>query len=159
MDEKAGVTEPPAKVRVHLDRTPHESPNPTTGEALHRLGRVAPDWDLYREVQGDREDELVPPSGTVVYLQPDEHFYTVDARGHGITIVVNARKRTVNTRKLTFEQLVALAFDPVPSGPNWEFTVTYRNGPHSHPQGTLIVGRSVRIQEGMIFNVTATDKS
>lgn len=159
MEETSAANEPPTKVKVHIDRTPDESPNPTTGEALHRLGRVPPDRRLYREVQGDREDELIPNGHDVIQLRPDDHFYSAVAHEHGITIVVNARKKTVHTRKLTFEQLVALAFDPVPTGPNWEFTVTYRNGPHSHPQGTLLSGQSVRIHEGMIFNVTATDKS
>src|SRR5438067_2441742 len=39
------------------------------------------------------------------------------------TIIVNAKKKTVTTEELTFEQVVTLAFDPVPSGSF--FTVTY----------------------------------
>ena len=41
------------RVRIHIDQEPHESPNPTTGEALYVLGRVPPGLELYREVAGD----------------------------------------------------------------------------------------------------------
>jgi hypothetical protein len=30
------------QVRIHIDQKPHESPNPTTGEALYKLGHVQP---------------------------------------------------------------------------------------------------------------------
>ena len=47
-------------VRIHLDRQAHESPNPTTGEALYALGAVPEHHELFREASGDREDEPVP---------------------------------------------------------------------------------------------------
>ena len=31
---------------------PYESPNPTTGEALYKLGHVQPGYDVFREVKG-----------------------------------------------------------------------------------------------------------
>ena len=33
------------RVRIHIDQELHESPNPTTGEALYVLGRVPPAWN------------------------------------------------------------------------------------------------------------------
>ena len=33
-------------VRIHIDQKPYESPNPTTGTALYRLGHVRPGWKL-----------------------------------------------------------------------------------------------------------------
>lgn len=74
-------------------------------------------------------------------------------------IVVNGREKVVTTDEVTFEQLVQLAFNPVPSGPNWVFTVTYRRGGGHKPEGTLKPGEHVKVKKGMIFNVTATDKS
>ena len=76
-----------------------------------------------------------------------------------ITIIVNARKKEVTGTTLSFDQIVALAFDPVPTGPNIMFTITYRRGPHANPEGSLVEGGSVQIKEEMVFNVTATDKS
>ena len=74
-------------------------------------------------------------------------------------IIVNAREKTVHSEELTFAEVVELAFNPAPSGPNIVITVTYRNGPKENPQGTLTAGNSVKIKNGMHFNVTATDRS
>lgn len=76
-----------------------------------------------------------------------------------ITIIVNAQQKVVTGRELSFAQLVALAF-PTPSGnPNTIYTVTYRKGEGNKPEGTLVDGETVKIKDGMIFNVTGTDKS
>lgn len=78
---------------------------------------------------------------------------------HSHTIVVNGQQKSVEADELTFDQVVALAFDPVPTGPNVMFTITYRRGHGDKPEGTLTEGQSVKVKEGMIFDVTATDKS
>lgn len=74
-------------------------------------------------------------------------------------VLVNGRAKIVTTDELTFGQILELAFDPVPSGPNWVFTVSYRRGDGHKPEGTLKPGESVKVKDGMIFDVTATDKS
>ncbi len=80
-------------------------------------------------------------------------------RNKEYTIIVNGREKTVTTKELTFDQLVSLAFEDPPSGEFICFTITYRRGRGNKPEGTLIEGESVKIKNGMIFNVTATDKS
>jgi len=75
-----------------------------------------------------------------------------------VTIVVNGRSKVVLKEELTFEEVVALA-EGLPSGPNVIYTVVYRKGEDKKPQGTLVAGESVKVKNGMIFNVTATDKS
>jgi hypothetical protein len=77
---------------------------------------------------------------------------------NSVTIVVNGRSKVVLTEELTFEEVVALA-EGLPSGPNVIYTVVYRKGEDKKPQGTLVAGESVKVKNGMIFNVTATDKS
>ena len=47
---------------------------------------------------------------------------------------------------LTFMQVVALAFDPVPSGPDWVFTVTYRKAAGKPHEGAFN-GRRDRYRE------------
>lgn len=88
---------------------------------------------------------------------------TGESANHGkdkdLTIVVNGRDRVVGSKELTFDELVALAFENPPTGPNIVFTITYRRGHGDKPEGTLVEGGTVRIKDGMIFNVTATDKS
>ena len=76
-----------------------------------------------------------------------------------IQIIVNGRKKTVSTLELSYEQVVVLAFDPPPSGPNIEITVSFRNGAGRPPEGTLSPGKSVKIHSGTIFVVKSTDKS
>ena len=77
-----------------------------------------------------------------------------------IMIFVNGREKTVGIREeLTFDQLVSLAFDEPPIGKFIYFTITYRRGPGNKPEGTLVEGKTVKVKDGMIFNVTATDKS
>jgi hypothetical protein len=78
---------------------------------------------------------------------------------HEVTIIVSGRKKTWSSKEISFEQVVALAFDPVPSGPYIVITVAYRRGERKKPAGTLSEGESVKVKDGMIFDVTATDKS
>ncbi len=83
-------------------------------------------------------------------------------QGHNkeVTIVVNAEKKTVTKGDLSFDEVVSLAYDGnPPQGENWVFTVTYRRGHGEKPEGTLVEGQNVKVKDGMIFNVTATDKS
>ncbi|HEX8779861.1 MAG TPA: multiubiquitin domain-containing protein [Nocardioides sp.] len=77
-----------------------------------------------------------------------------------VTIVVNGVQHIVEKKdELTFDEVVDLAFNPRPTGPNWYFTVGYRRGHGNKPEGSLIKGQSVTVKDGMVFNVTATDKS
>lgn len=75
-----------------------------------------------------------------------------------ITIVVNGREHKVEKGAISFEEVVALAF-PNDTGGQIVYTVTYRRGHPDKPEGTLAPGQSVKIKDGMIFNVTRTDKS
>jgi hypothetical protein len=142
------------EVRIHIDQKQHESPNPTTGEALYLLGHVPAGLELCREVSGDKEDPSIPNGPETIHLKQDEHFHSGPPRG--ITIIVNARKRITTAKELSFEQIVALAFDPVPT--NALFSVTFRRGECDN-EGSLQPGHKVKIKEGMIFNVTETGQS
>jgi Multiubiquitin len=75
-----------------------------------------------------------------------------------VTIIVNGREVVVSKTEMSFAEVVALAFDTVPN-PNTMFTVTYRRGHGNKPEGTLVEGETLKIKDGMIINVTATDKS
>jgi hypothetical protein len=98
---------------------------------------------------------LILRDDTVVRLKEDEHFYSQKA----ITIIINGQKKEVAETKLTFEEVVKLAFPAIPPGDNVMFTVRYRHGPRQNPSGTLLEGESVRIKTGMIFDVTQTVRS
>ena len=77
-----------------------------------------------------------------------------------VTIIVNGRPKEVPKDDITYEQVVDLAFDNnPPTGENIVITVTYSKGEEGHKEGTLVPGDSVKAKDGMVFNVTATDKS
>lgn len=77
-----------------------------------------------------------------------------------ITIIVNGQAHEVPTKEeLTFDEVVDLAFNPRPMGENIVFTVTYQRGHGDKPQGTLVEGKTVKAKDGMVFDVTVTDKS
>lgn len=76
-----------------------------------------------------------------------------------VTVVVNGREKVVLKDELSFHEVVALAFDNPPTNSNTLFTITYRRGHGDKPEGTLVEGATVKVKKGMIFNVTATDKS
>jgi len=144
-------------VEIFIDQKRYESPTPTTGAALYVLGQVAAGLELYREVSGDKEDPPIENGPETVHLKEDQHFHSGPPKE--FTIIVNGRKKVVLTKELSFDQVVALAFNPVPTGENILFTISYEHGPHANPEGSLTQGRTVKVKNGMIFNVTYTDKS
>ncbi|MCY3651038.1 MAG: multiubiquitin domain-containing protein [Acidimicrobiaceae bacterium] len=87
----------------------------------------------------------------------DEAEIDIDDHKH-YTIIVNSRSRTVEEERITYDEVVRLAFDNPPTGDQIEITVSYRNGPRG-TQGFLTKGQSVKIIDDMVFNVKATDKS
>lgn len=147
------------EVRIHIDQKPYESPNPTTGEGLYSLGHVQPGYDLFREVKGDKEDPIVENDAEPIHLRQDEHFHSGPVQPRKFIIIVNGQKKTVTTRTVTFDEIVKLAFPTPPPGANILYTVSYEDGPRVNPQGSLKEGQSVKVKNGMIFNVSATDRS
>lgn len=145
------------KVRIHIDQKVHESPNPTTGADLYVLGEVKPGLELFREVRGDREDPAIENGSETVHLREDDHFHSGPPRE--IVIIVNGRKKKETAMRLTFDQVVALAYSPVRTGPDVLYTVSYSRGPRVNPEGDLLAGGSVKLKDGMVFLVTETDKS
>ncbi len=75
-----------------------------------------------------------------------------------VTIIVNAREHRIPKEEVSFDEIVAF-YENAPAGPNVYFTVTYRRGHGNKPEGSLAPGESVRVKDGMIFVVTATDRS
>jgi hypothetical protein len=83
------------------------------------------------------------------------------AHGHGhdkaVKIIVNGRPREVTEHRLTYQQVIKLAFPDDPADPNIIYTVAYAS-PHGR-DGTLAEGQDVEVKEGMSFNVGKTNRS
>ena len=76
-----------------------------------------------------------------------------------VTIIINGTPHTVDKDELTFDEVVGLAYENPPYGENTGFSVTYRRGQGNKPEGILGPDETVKVKEGMIFDVTATDRS
>lgn len=80
------------------------------------------------------------------------------ARRERFAVIVNGQQHTVESRIVSYEEVVKLAY-PTPPSPDTRYTVTYRNA-EEPKQGSLAPGHSVEIKkEGTIFNVKATGRS
>ena len=86
----------------------------------------------------------------------------VATKGHDsktVVVIVNGRPRTVQkNEELSFDAVVALAFPSPPTGEGVQFTVQYTRA-EGNKSGTLVEGQSVKVKEGMEFDVTATNRS
>jgi hypothetical protein len=144
-------------VRVHIDQNPYDSPSATTGAALYALARIHQGLELFREVEGNQEDQLVANDGHEIHLTQDEHFHS--GKDRKFRIIVNLEEKIVTQRVLTFWEVVRLAYPPSADGPNVVYTVTYKKAAGPHRDGTLDDGQSVEVKNGTIINVRRTDRS
>jgi len=87
----------------------------------------------------------------------NEHSEEAPGHNKSYSIIVNGRPREVTNRELTYLQVVQLAFPGEQPSEGVIYTVTYSN-PHGN-DGSLVEGESVKIKDGIIFNVDRTDKS
>ncbi|AJY76280.1 multiubiquitin domain-containing protein [Paenibacillus beijingensis] len=75
-----------------------------------------------------------------------------------VQIFVNARPKTVEKKKLSYREVVELAFGSFDPNPSVVYTVTYSKGIND-AKGSLVDGKDVMVHIGMVFHVTKTDKS
>lgn len=91
---------------------------------------------------------------------PQPHVDLVSNRSDKqVTLYVNGTPKVVHKERLTFEEIVALAFDNPPTGDGIQFTIQYSRGHSSSSKGSLVEGQSVQVKEGMEFDVTSTNRS
>ena len=81
----------------------------------------------------------------------------------GVRIFVNGTPKVVllddlsPDGEISFDDIVRLAFDPVPTGEYVEFEVTFAGGAGRPREGRVTEGQSVKIKDETSFNVGYTD--
>lgn len=73
------------------------------------------------------------------------------------TVFINSRPVELQKDDITFEELIVLAFPDGP-GANAQYRISYRRG-NDNKSGTLAAGESLKIKEGMLFDVDVTNRS
>lgn len=81
-----------------------------------------------------------------------------DHRLQPVTITVNTRSYPWDSKEITFEQVVELVYPGQPVNGE-DFTVRYSRGADGHGSGSLTLGRSVEVKNGMVFDVYRTSRS
>lgn len=147
----------PPKFAYFLDDRADITTNPDqTGRTLRELFDLPSEASLVRDFESP-EDILIEPGDEATFA--DGPVFVVRPVQTKFTVIVNGRPRHVDKRLLTFDEVIALAYDNPPQGEFICYTITFRRGPCANPEGMLVEGESVEIKEGMVFNVTLTDKS
>ena len=118
---------------------------------------VAEDHGIWKDILDDLDDPI--ENDELVRISNGDRFFTRPLATREYHIIVNLRPRTVNGRRVTYDQIVAMAYPSGAPSDNVTFTVTYTRAAGAHPEGTLAADGSVLIKEGTIFNVRLTDKS
>ncbi|WP_298987333.1 multiubiquitin domain-containing protein [uncultured Roseibium sp.] len=122
---------------------------------IRLYANVPDDHELVLDSSGDRSIE----DDGFVRLNPKGVERILSRQPHQICIVVNTREILVDPGKLTFWEVVKLAFPKAQQDANTAYTVSFRKGHGGAPEGTLIDGEAVKLRKRMIFNVSETDKS
>lgn len=87
-----------------------------------------------------------------------EHKNEAPGQNKEFTIIVNGRQKIFAGKEISFRQVVELAFGTYEENDNIVYTISYSKG-EDKKEGTMTKGTTVKVKEGMIFNVTRTDKS
>lgn len=91
--------------------------------------------------------------------RPSEPPNNPPEHNHNTTLFVNARPHKWNKVLITFEEVVALAFNSYDPNPSIAYTVSYFDGPKGFSEGELTKGHSIPVKDGEKINVDRTDKS
>jgi hypothetical protein len=92
-------------------------------------------------------------------MNHEKHEHHHEEHHQQVEIIVNTRIKAWDKKEITYEEVIILAFSTYVDNPNVLYSVTYIKGHDPKHEGSLTKGQSVKVKEGMIFNVRKTDKS
>ena len=76
-----------------------------------------------------------------------------------VTIVVEGTEHQWPKEAISYAEVVTLEVPDYAQHPEITYSVTYKRGQGNKPEGTLVPGASVKLKEGMVFNVSETGQS
>ena len=76
-----------------------------------------------------------------------------------VTIVVEGTEHEWPKDEIGYTEVVTLEVPDFAQHPEITYSVRYKRGHGTKPEGTLVPGATVKVKEGMIFNVSETGQS
>lgn len=76
-----------------------------------------------------------------------------------VTIIVEGDPHQWPKDEITYAEVVTLEVPDYPQHPEITYSVKYKKGHGSKPEGILPVGGSVKVKDGMVFSVSETGQS
>ena len=76
-----------------------------------------------------------------------------------VTIYVNGRPHQWEKPRISFEEVIALAFGSYDAAPHIAYTVSYFDGPRDFKEGKLTKGHYIPVKDGEKINADRTDRS
>jgi len=92
-------------------------------------------------------------------MQENINDKMLEKNKHEITIFVNGEEKIVKKEKISYEEVIKLAFGHYEENDSITYTVVYFKGNSDKPNGFLLKGQVVMVKKGMRINVTRTNKS
>lgn len=82
-----------------------------------------------------------------------------DKQKKDVTIIVEGTEHPWPKDEISYAEVVTLEVPDYAQHPEITYSVTYKRGQGNKPEGTLVPGASVKVKEGMVFNVSETGQS
>jgi hypothetical protein len=130
-----------------------------TGNQIRKVAGVDADDLIYLDNDRPYKDNLIEDNEEVDLARPSiEHFYTVPV-GFKVTIYINSTPFEFKKNRISYKEVVTLAFPDFPQHPERTYSVTYKNGQSDKPEGILSPGASIKVKDGIQFKVKHTGQS
>lgn len=122
------------------------------------------------EINSDRFslNELRPNGDEITYKDDLEHKIPITRKSCFTSceidvviecVIVNAREKPWSKDTISFEEVVVLQYGSITHNSRIIYTVNYVKGVPSKPEGSMVKGDVISVNNKMIFNVTQTNKS
>lgn len=83
----------------------------------------------------------------------------LEKKVHKVIIIVNGEEKEVQKEKISYEEVIILAFGSYNDSNDVAYTIMYFRGNNEKPNGFLLKGQEVNVKKGMKFNVSKTNRS
>ena len=129
------------------------------GSQIRSQGNIADNFQIFLDNKQPWDDELIEDNEIVDLARPGKEKFYSKEKCFSVEIIVNLEPKPWNAEKITFEQVIVLAYGNYDSDPRKGYTVTYDRGPIQNIEGTMVARGEVFVKHKMIFNVKQTHTS